>query len=177
MKNFDIGNEKVRQVVCVDVPSGLDAYFPCKDLLKLKQVYSCVKVEVHPWHTFVYLKEFPGAPFNSTMFAEIPVFKTIGEVAKYALSNNRSIHKLTDIVIDKLPKLIINKYEVDLTQFEIEIGLLKDCQVLTIGRDADSYFVVGKDNYSVSGQHCFIANFDGQLAIYDCSLNGTKVKD
>ncbi len=40
-------------------------------LLNLGEVYTIEKIEVHSWHTKVFLKEFPGVEFNSAWFEEV----------------------------------------------------------------------------------------------------------
>lgn len=36
--------------------------------LKPEEVYEVSSVEVHSWHSYVYLKNYPGVPFNTVMF-------------------------------------------------------------------------------------------------------------
>jgi len=44
---------------------------PIKDNLIVGEVYEVEKVEVHSWHTKIFLSEFPGKCFNSVHFEEI----------------------------------------------------------------------------------------------------------
>jgi len=37
-------------------------------LLKVHDVYTVDRIEIHSWHTKVFLKEFPGIEFNSVWF-------------------------------------------------------------------------------------------------------------
>lgn len=69
---FDIYDSEERKVVCV---SNKDHnFYDCDEnapLLKVGEQYTVSEVEVHSWHTVVYLKEFPGVEFNSVCFEEI----------------------------------------------------------------------------------------------------------
>ena len=38
------------------------------DYLKIGNVYTVLKTEIHSWHTKVYLKEFPDLKFGSAHF-------------------------------------------------------------------------------------------------------------
>lgn len=70
---MDIFNNDERKVVCVqNVYSGFDANVRKNAaLLTVGELYTVDCVEVHSWHTKVYLKEFPGVEFNSVLFEEI----------------------------------------------------------------------------------------------------------
>lgn len=39
--------------------------------LVVGEVYTVEKTEIHSWHTYVYLKEFPGEFFNSVLFSDV----------------------------------------------------------------------------------------------------------
>lgn len=41
-------------------------------LLIPNQTYNLEYIEVLPWESFAYLKEFPNQGFNSVLFSEIP---------------------------------------------------------------------------------------------------------
>lgn len=69
---MDIFNNEERRVVCVsnEDPSTLW----CKKnapMLTVGETYTVRDIDVHSWHTIVYLREFPGVGFNSVLFEEI----------------------------------------------------------------------------------------------------------
>ena len=69
---FDIRNNNERKVLCIDnYEHGMMASSYNHHLLEVGKEYTVVDVEVHPWHTLVFLKEFPGKSFNSVVFEEI----------------------------------------------------------------------------------------------------------
>ena len=69
---FDIWNSSERKVVCVrNEAEGMIAHSHNHHLLEVGKEYTVADVEVHSWHTVVYLKEFPGKGFNSVAFNEI----------------------------------------------------------------------------------------------------------
>lgn len=39
-----------------------------RDLLEVGKVYDIKRVDVHTWHTKIYLVDFPGMKFNSVHF-------------------------------------------------------------------------------------------------------------
>jgi hypothetical protein len=39
--------------------------------LELNKIYTVDYIEIHSWHTKVFLKEFPGIEFNSVWFEEV----------------------------------------------------------------------------------------------------------
>lgn len=69
---FDIWNNKERKVLCVsNREDGMMIGSHNHYLLEVGETYTVENVEVHSWHTLVYLKEFPGKEFNSVVFEEI----------------------------------------------------------------------------------------------------------
>ena len=68
---MDIFNSKPRKLVCISnedhewVEADENAH-----LLIVGNTYTMVDIEVHSWHTLVWLKEFPGVEFNSSCFEE-----------------------------------------------------------------------------------------------------------
>ena len=40
-------------------------------LLEVGKEYTLEDIDVHSWHTIVYIKEFPNVEFNSVVFKEI----------------------------------------------------------------------------------------------------------
>ena len=42
-----------------------------REILEINKTYTVDKVEVHSWHTKVYLKEFPGLKFNDVSFEKV----------------------------------------------------------------------------------------------------------
>lgn len=74
---LDIFNDKKRKVLCVR--NDKDAMMVGSHnhhLLEIGKEYTVEDIEVHAWHTLVFLKEFPGKSFNSVIFREL---KQIGE--------------------------------------------------------------------------------------------------
>lgn len=69
---FDIWNNKERKVLCVrNDYDGMMVGSHNHHLLEIGKEYTVENVEVHSWHTIVYLKEFPNKKFNSVVFEEI----------------------------------------------------------------------------------------------------------
>lgn len=69
---FNIYNNNMRKVRCIK--NTLSEGARCADNLHLLEVgkeYTVEEVEVHSWHTAVYLVEFRGLPFNSVVFEEL----------------------------------------------------------------------------------------------------------
>lgn len=69
---LDIFNSNPRRVVCIS-NEGV-GWWSCKNnahLLTVGQVYNLVDIDVHDWHSLVYLEEFPGVDFNSVLFNEV----------------------------------------------------------------------------------------------------------
>lgn len=68
---MDIFNSKPRKLLCVSnknhewTDSDENAH-----LLTVGNTYTMIGIEVHSWHTNVYLDEFPGVKFNSSCFEE-----------------------------------------------------------------------------------------------------------
>ena len=50
---------------------------PIKDNLEVGNTYIVAKVEVHSWHTKVWLKEVSGKVFNSVHFQEVEVYQNV----------------------------------------------------------------------------------------------------
>ena len=75
---LDIFNSNPRQVVCVsNVDNG---WWSCSNnahLLTVGQIYNLVDIDVHDWHSLVYLEEFPGVDFNSVLFEEVERIKHV----------------------------------------------------------------------------------------------------
>lgn len=69
---MNIWNSKPREVLCIrnDTDPMMQV---CENhhLLEIGKTYTIQYVEVHCWHTVVYLYEFPGKQFNSVMFEEL----------------------------------------------------------------------------------------------------------
>ena len=70
---FDIYNSSERKVLCIcNDEDGMMVSSHNHHLLEIGKEYTVADVEVHSWHTLVWLKEFPGKTFNSVIFNEIP---------------------------------------------------------------------------------------------------------
>lgn len=69
---FNIWDNSERKVLCTrNDEDGMMVSSENNHLLEVGKEYNVVGVEVLPWHTLVYLKEFPGKTFNSVVFEEI----------------------------------------------------------------------------------------------------------
>lgn len=69
---FDIWNNAERKVMCIrNDEVGMMVASYNHHLLEVGKEYTVENVEVHSWHTLVYLKEFTQKPFNSVVFEEI----------------------------------------------------------------------------------------------------------
>lgn len=69
---INIYNSKPRKVICVDNENN--NFFECDEnspLLTVGDTYTLIDIEVHSWHTIVWLGEFPGVEFNSCCFEEM----------------------------------------------------------------------------------------------------------
>ena len=70
--DIDIYNTKSRKIRCVknddDVWGGGGENH---HILEIGEEYTLEDVEVHSWHTIIYLEEFPNVKFNSVAFEEI----------------------------------------------------------------------------------------------------------
>lgn len=69
---MDIFNNTKRKVVCVS--NHDDGWWACKlnaHLLTVGEIYTLACIDVHSWHSEVYLKEIPGKTFNSVLFEEV----------------------------------------------------------------------------------------------------------
>lgn len=42
-----------------------------KKFLEVGEVYTVEHVDIHSWHSDVYLKEFPGEKFNTVLFSQV----------------------------------------------------------------------------------------------------------
>lgn len=66
---LNIQNNSKREVICVQSKKA-DEWFPNADKVKQGKLYHLEHLEVHNWHTDVYLSEFPQLRFNSLQFEE-----------------------------------------------------------------------------------------------------------
>lgn len=67
---MDIFNSEEREIRCVRNDNNTtDSRY--NHLLEVGKIYHVECVDVHSWHTDVYLREFPNMNFNSVLFAEI----------------------------------------------------------------------------------------------------------
>ena len=68
---MDIFNSEPRKIKCIrnddDVWGGGENHH----LLEVGKEYTLEDIDVHSWHTIVYLEEFPNVEFNSVAFEEI----------------------------------------------------------------------------------------------------------
>lgn len=68
---FDIHKNKEREVLCIRNDSDVWACGENSHLLTIGEKYIVDCVMIDAWSTEVYLREFPGIPFNSVLFEEI----------------------------------------------------------------------------------------------------------
>jgi hypothetical protein len=62
------------KVECIsDFENNWGSCDPIKGNLEVGKVYTVDRIEVHSWHTKVYLKEMPGKVFNSVHFEKVNV--------------------------------------------------------------------------------------------------------
>ena len=167
-----INNGTARKVICKRVENG--NYFPNGDLVQKGKKYHLVKMEVHPWYTDVYLKEFPEKVFNSVQFAEC--FKTEAEVKELVKANGRERRIIATFSEKNIPQILLSKnMTVDLASYKDEIKLLEMGEAFTIGRNADCDVTLVNDTI-YSRIHCYICKtVSGKYALVDCSLGGTIV--
>ena len=60
------------KVKCIsDYENNWGSCEPIKGNLEVGKVYTVDRIEVHSWHTKVWLKEVPGKVFNSVHFEEV----------------------------------------------------------------------------------------------------------
>lgn len=69
---MDIHNNKKRPIKCIrNDEDGMMIGSENHHLLEIGKIYHVVDVDVHDWHTLIYLEEFPGVEFNSVVFEEV----------------------------------------------------------------------------------------------------------
>ncbi len=169
---LNIENGTAREVICKRVENG--NYFPNGNLVQKGKKYHLVKMEVHPWYTNVYLKEFPDKVFNSVQFAEC--FKTEAEVKGLIKNNGRERKIVATFSENNIPQIVISESTIiDLSRHKEEIKLLEIGDAFTVGRNTDSNVILVNDTI-YSRIHCYIGKTTtGKYVLYDCSLNGTYV--
>ena len=71
-RGFNIDNPNRRPVICINNEDnewgGADH---ASSYLNVGQIYHVSHIEMHSWHTRVYLVEFPNHWFNSVAFGEL----------------------------------------------------------------------------------------------------------
>lgn len=93
---MDIWNNKERKVRCIDNSDDTWGVGGTGHLLSVGKEYTVIDVEVHGWHTRVYLKEFPDVEFNSVLFTEIDDYERI-------IDKLNSIPNIHPIYADEFP--------------------------------------------------------------------------
>ncbi len=169
---LNIQNLLPRVIMCKEVQTG--DCFPNGELLKCKKKYHLSRIKVCPWHTEVYLKEFPGKVFNSVQFAEC--FKLEVEIKKLLQAKKREGRIIATFSKENMPQIILSNTGIlDLSSYKEDIALLELGEVFTIGRNVDCDIKIKNDTI-YSPLHCYISKTTiGKYALYDCSLNGTFV--
>lgn len=172
MRNLQTKNGSAREVICTRVENG--NYFPNSNLVQKGKKYHLTKMEVHPWYTNVYLKEFPDKVFNSVQFAEC--FKTEAEVKELVKNNGRERKIVATFSENNIPNIVLSqKLTIDLSRYKEEITSLALGDAFTIGRNVDCDILL-PNNGIYSRLHCYICKTTtGKYALVDCSLNGTYV--
>ena len=69
---MDIYNTKPRKIKCIS--NDKDVFGEGGEnhhLLEIGKEYTLEDIEIHSWHTIVYIKELPNIEFNSVAFEEI----------------------------------------------------------------------------------------------------------
>ncbi len=177
MKTLDINNQTPRTIVCNNIPSTniIMGYFTNKEKLTPGKEYHMTKMVVGNWKTEVYLAEFPGIAFNSTMFAENENnrFTALRETIT---ANGRSIKCIAVMSGRSLPRLKMSNYSVDLFQLQERISQMNEGDCIVFGRSKeDCDIIVSEADRTVSRIHCMLRKEGKELRLYDCSLNGTSI--
>ena len=72
MIEFDIFNNTTRKIKCFRNDNNcFGGGGENHHLLEVGKIYTLEDLDVHSWHTIVYVEEFPGVEFNSVAFEEI----------------------------------------------------------------------------------------------------------
>lgn len=177
IKGLEIENKAQRAVVCNRIPS--DNFFGWnsnKNLLKLGRVYHIDHLVVHKCNTEVFLKEFPDVPFNSVCFGEVANPKAASRLQSIVDTVNtrgRVIKKLYHLSSPRTINIQMSRYHVKLTAERI--SLLKDGDILVIGRDTNCDVNITKTDNGVSRYHCVVVKNSHGYDLYDMSLSGTTV--
>ncbi|MBQ8784951.1 MAG: FHA domain-containing protein [Alphaproteobacteria bacterium] len=177
IKGLEIENKAPRAVVCNRIPS--DNFFGWnsnKDMLKLGRVYHIERLVVHKCNTEVFLKEFPGFSFNSVCFGEVENSKAasrLQSIIDTAKNRGRVIKKLRHLSSPRAVNIQMSRFHVKLTSERM--SLLKDGDILVIGRDASCDINITKTDRGVSRYHCVIVKNSQGYDLYDMSLSGTTV--
>ena len=177
IKSLEIENKAQRAVVCNRIPS--DNFFGWnsnKDMLELGRVYHVERLVVHKCNTEVFLKEFPGYPFNSVCFGEVANPKAASRlqtIVDTAKKRGRVIKKLLHLTTPRAVNVQMSRYNVKLTSDRI--SLLKDGDILVIGRDKDCDINITRTDNGVSRYHCVVVKNSHGYDVYDMSLSGTTV--
>lgn len=69
---MDIWNSRPRTIICTK--NGKDDCLVANEnnhLLEVGKEYTLCDVEIHSWHTLVWVAEIPGIEFNSVLFEEL----------------------------------------------------------------------------------------------------------
>ena len=189
--SLNISDSRQRQVRCVRVEE-VSCYFPNADLLVEGQVYNVHFVEMKDWNTWVYLKEFPKARFNSVHFSEMEGYTEPkkGEVPQGSNRKEmlqdflRIIGRKPEVVYMARilpPKLICSGIaEVNLGDYNERLKNLAEDDVFIIGRPSTDFSLwqdvsISKYGGAISRVQAYILKENGMYKILDPSVNGNEI--
>lgn len=190
--SFNISDARQRKVKCVMREQESSWFFPNGGKLTVGHVYNVQHVEVKPWDTWVFLKEFPNIHFNSAHFEELEDYvapqkdeKAQGNTHKEVLLDFLRIIGRKPEVIYKgksiPPKLVCSDIcVVNLVNNKEKLSAMSENDVFIIGRSSDNFPLpldVKIDEYGgiISRVQAYILKEDERFVIYDPSLNGNDI--
>lgn len=68
---MDIFNAKPRKLLCIRNDNDVWGSPNNGHLLEIGKEYTLEDVDVHSWHTDIYVSEFPNISFGSVLFEEV----------------------------------------------------------------------------------------------------------
>lgn len=68
---MDIFNAKPRKLLCIRNDNDVWGSPKNGHLLEIGKAYTLEDVDVHSWHTNIYVSEFPNIAFGSVLFEEV----------------------------------------------------------------------------------------------------------
>ena len=171
---LNINNTQPRIIVCHKNPADVDEnpmgwFTHAKKLTKGKK-YHMVRMDVHNWHTEVYLDEFPNIPFNSVLFCENENIKLI-QILQDVKQESRCIFHTS--LLKDLNLRLADKYSVKVTKGKLKT--MNDGDVLIFGRSPKCDICLLKHDEKISPVHFYIKKVGITYQVYDCSKLGTTI--